>query len=526
MIRAALINEHMLKYDLDFVAKTCIKSGKSGDIYPKLAELFGGPATRNAQMKNISRAPASIVGPYAMQDARVALKLWMWQQEEIARQDLHQVVKLEQDLFPHIFDMERRGLRVDVNAANATVEKLSKDILILRAELNKCAGFEVNPNPSGSIKKLFEPRKVDGVWTARDGTPLPETDGGQPSIGADQLRAMNDPAAAMILKCRQFLKARDTFIAKHILERERNGRIHPNINQTKGESDSEGGMEGTGTGRLSYTRPALQQIPSRDRAIASIVRPVFLPDDNQSWCYGDLDQHEFRIYAHYVNAPALIDAYRENPDLDIHQIVADMTGLPRSAKYSGQANAKQINLGMVFNMGGGTLAYKMGLPFTVEKMNFSGEEREVRIPGEETLEVMERYYAAVPGVREIAKSARAVAKSRGYVRTMMGRHIRFPRGQFTHKASGLIYQGTSADLNKSNIIRICEYLKSRGDGRLLLNIHDEYSISADPARIPAIAQDIKALIQDRPEIRVPIRIDFSAPAKNWWEATEAEKVTK
>ena len=85
-----------------------------------------------------------------------------------------------------------------------------------------------------------------------------------------------------------------------------------------------------------------------------MVRPIFLPDRGQRWSYGDLDQHEFRLFAHYANPKDIIEAYATNPDLDMHQIVADLTGMPRSATRAGEANAKQINLGMVFNMGAGS----------------------------------------------------------------------------------------------------------------------------------------------------------------------------
>ena len=551
MIRAALIDEHLRAYSLDFVAKKYLGEGKDDTIYEKLASMFGGSATRNAQMKNIGRAPSSIVEPYAKRDTRAALNLWFWQEGELDRQKLRQVESLEKRLFPHVFDMERRGIRVDVNLAHATMGKLTVMIDKLQRELNDVAGFPVNPNPSGSIQKLFAPQWVPvkdptitsivgadgktvalevvktGQWLAKDGTILAMTEAGKPSIGADQLRAMKDPAAALILRCRKLMKARDTFLAKHVLEHQVGGYVHPNINQVRGDAGGDGD-EGTRTGRLSYTRPALQQIPARDKEIAAIIKPVFLPDEGMGWSSGDLEQAEFRVFAHYTNSPALIKAYKENSDLDIHQAVADMTGLPRSASYSGQANAKQMNLAMVFNMGGGALAEKMGLPFTMEKITIGGREVEYKAPGEEAKEVIERYFAAIPGVKELAKEAKSVATSRGYVRTLMGRHLRFPGKQFTHKASGLIYQGTSADINKDNIIRICEYLKANcPDARLIVNCHDSYEISIEESY--ACLKHLKALkeeIQRRPELRVMPRIDFSKPAGDWWEGIVSPLVTK
>jgi len=229
------------------------------------------------------------------------------------------------------------------------------------------------------------------------------------------------------------------------------------------------------------------------------------------------------VFAHYVNSPVLNEAYRENPDLDIHQIVADITGLPRNPMVSGGPNAKQINLAMVFNMGGGALAERMGLPFSVESfMDKNGTLHEYKKPGEEAEGIIKRYFDAVPGVKEMAKNAAAVAQTRGYVKTLMGRQIRFPGGKFTYKASGLIYQGTSADLNKDCIMRIGEYMESEcPEGHLLLNIHDEFNLSL-PFGSEKHTLELKKLVQDRPELRIPIRIDFGGLSSNWWEATNCK----
>jgi len=526
-IRAALINEHLRSYALDSLLTKYLGISKWNQIYEELAKLFGGKATKNVQMSNLHRAPFGLVAKYAKADSRGALKLWEWQEEEISKQDLTKIWTLEKRLFKVVYKSERRGIRVDVEragqAAEAMTAKIDQDI----QELREMAGFEVNPNPSGSIKKLFEPKqRADGSWVAIDGTPLQATDAGNPSLGREALQSMKHPAAKVILRCRKLMKARDTFINGHILEHARDGWVHPNINQTKGDDD--GGVMGTGTGRLSYTRPALQQIPARDKDIAAAVRPLFLPDPGQQWAYGDLDQHEYRIFAHYVNNPQIIKAYKEDPNLDFHQRVADLTGLPRSAPAAGGPNAKQLNLGMVFCMGAGHMANLCGLPWEWNEFETrDGEVIRYQMSGPEGLELVEEYHRSVPGIREMAGKAKRVALSRGYIKTLRGRHIRFPQKSMARKACGLAYQGGAADLNKENMLLIDEYMESEcPHNRLLLNIHDEYSISLEPdGREVEHLLEVQRMIQDKPDLRVPIRIDFGMPSKNWWEATKADKAT-
>ena len=529
MIQAALIDEHRFKYDLDSLGRDYLGDRKVGDIYADLAAEFGGKATRGVQTKNFHRASVDLIGPYAMKDTNLALRLHKVQRNIIKSRDLEQVDELERRLFPCIIDMEWNGIRVDLEQAERTQWALEEKITKMRQELDQFAGFEVNPNPSGSLHKLFAPEYRNGKWYAKDGTPLSTTPAGKASLNADALKAMKDPAAKMVLACRKLMKAKGTFIEGHVMGHmvKRDGQywVHPNINQTKGDDTG-----GTGTGRLSYTEPALQQIPSRDREVAELIRPIFLPDPGQKWSYADAEQQEFRMFAHYANSPKIIEGYKNDVYMDMHGMVAELTKLPRKAPESGGANAKQLNLGMVFNMGAGELASQMGLPYEIEEVDFGDGPKALKKAGPEADDIMELYYSKVPGVREVAKKARSVAKSRGYVKTMWGRQIRFPGKKFTHKASGLIYQGSSADLMKINIIRTYDYMKQFPEipARLLLVIHDEENISIpdmDPAKTKEYLTGLKLAMQDFPGLRVPIVYDWSEPSDNWWLANEAKEVT-
>lgn len=556
MVRACLINEHLNDYSLEGCAKFAkLDVNKDHDIYEELSKIFGGSPTRTAQIKNFPKCPFDVMEKYAKLDVIVAMKLWQWQEKEIERQDLFKIWSLEKRLTPFVISQEEHGIRVDVERAHRVSNDLEKQYTKLLKEINDEVGFDCNINSSDQLYKAFGVRaiKSDGTfmnqsdvgamlssiksgespkeymngfkYVARDGTVLPKTAGGKCSITADQLKVMKDPIARKIWKTKKLMKAKSTFVDGHILGNIIHDRVYPNINQNRGDNGD--GMEGTKTGRLSYSKPAMQQIPSRDKEMASIIRPIFLPDENQGWTYGDLDQHEYRVFAHFANSPVMINKYRENPDLDLHQAVADLTGLPRSANpETGGANAKQINLGLVFCMGAGHLCQVMGLPFTMAKAKFDGVEREYAVAGEEGKAILELYHKMVPGVREVARQATSIAKERGYVRTIMGRHLRFPGGKETHKASGLIYQGSAADFNKLNICLICEYLESEcPDGHLLLNIHDEYNISLPHENSEKHVKEIKHLVEYKPMLRVPIRTDFSMLAENWYLANVADHLT-
>jgi DNA polymerase I-like protein with 3'-5' exonuclease and polymerase domains len=514
VVRAALIDESLLSYSLDSLSKKYLSEYKDTDIYQELAAIFGGGANANAQAKNFPDAPIELMARYAKQDTRVTLKLWEWQEREIRRQELHKVVDLECRLFEVILDMERRGVRVDTDQALMAVDTMTDKIDEMQDYLNNMAGFPVNPNPSNSIKQLFQPIiQRNGTWKLIDGTIVESTPGGKAQINSDVLRIMTHPAAKSILSLRKMLKTRDTFLLGHILGNHHNGIIHCNYNQTKSMDGN--GTNGTGTGRISVNAPALQQIHKRDTEIASIVRSLFLPDKDQIWVCNDYSQADFRVMAHYVNDPGINARYTEDPDTDFHGVVADMTGLPRSPRFAGDPSAKQTNLSLTFGQGMGSFAKELGLPFTERT---SGGHTYLKA-GEEAEAIFSKYHTGIPGIKLMLDNASKLARIRGYVTTIMGRKIRFPNGYKAYKAGGLIFQGTAADILKVKMIEIHNLLKGT-DARLMLTIHDEYAISCPTYQselLPEITNCLENFTDCDIKLRVPFR-STQGSGPTWWDA--------
>jgi len=519
VIQAGLINEHEHAYSLDHLAGKYTSEFKKGDqLYTDLAAIFGGRATKNVQMKNISDAPSEIVDPYAKADTRATLALHQFQKKEITKQGLEKILTFEQSVTPVLLAAEMHGVRVDIPAAEKAVGELSGVIRQMQKELNDAAGFPCNAQPSGDIKKLFKPQWKDGRWWAIDGTPLEETKSGNASVGADALRKMSHPAAKIILDLRSMIKTRDTFLVGHVLESAQNGRVYPNINQTKGDDG------GTGTGRLSYTSPALQQIPDRNKQVAEIVKQVFLPDEDHSWVDMDMASFEVRIFAHLVGTPDIVDAYLRDPEQDFHQYVADLTGLVRNATYNGQPNAKQLNLSMIFNQGNGTTAEEMGLPWSWESFypKGSGNMITYKKAGEEAMGVINAYHNRLPGVKRLADGCKKVAEERGYIFTRSGRHLRFPRGYQSYKASGILIQATAADENKRNWLLIDEAIQGTG-AKMLLNTHDSYSLSIPKGEEEKVSKLIKERIEEDRGLKVPLILEVNRSGKNWWESKKSDR---
>lgn len=516
VIRACLIDEHLNSYGLDFLLKKYLKMSKQGDdLYQVLADMFGGSPTRKAQIHRIQHAPSGVVGKYAIGDTDGTLKLWEWQEGEIKKQGIERICEFERSLIPTFIRAEMRGIRVDLNYAEEAADRLTPIIQEKLDRLHEHAGHEINTNSPKQIRELFEPKKTKSGWVAVDGTPLNQTDSGSPSFDSETLRKMKHPAAGLIVESRSLIKTRDTFMRGHVLNHAVDGRVYPNINQSKGEDG------GTGTGRLSYQGPAMQQIPSRNKKVAAIVKPCFLPEEGHRWVEGDKASFEVRVFYHLINNRRIIEEYAKDPEKDGHQFVSDLTGMPRNAEYSGQANAKQLNLSMIFNSGNGAIADKMGMDWEwAEFTTRKGETIRYKKPGRKAMAVINEYHRKVPGVKELADGCKKTAERRGFIFTFSGRRLRFPRGYKSYKASGLLIQATAADINKENW-KIIEDTLEEDEGHLLLNTHDSYSMSLPEDTWEEQYNAVKEAIE-RPILRVPMVLDFSGSGVNWWDAIKKD----
>lgn len=511
MVRAVLIDEGMLDYSLE----TLVMDRKE-PIWDEMAERFGGPATKHVQAKNLVNYDIERVKSYCIRDAALALRLWQQQEVQIDLQRLHPIHDLERRVLPVLVRMEMRGVRVDLDYAERARGPLTQIIDQEYQALKTITGRDINVNSTPQIRELFDPQLQDGDYYVGS-VKIDRTKSEKgPSLNADVMRKLagaGDIRATRIIELRSLLKTRDTFLQKHVIEHAVGDRVYPTINQTATDEGA-----GTRTGRLSYTDPALHQIPSRNKRVAAIVKPCFLPDEGHVWVSTDLASHEVRVFAHFVAKfnEDIRAAYKKNPKLDFHQYVADLTGLVRNATYAGQPNAKQLNLSMIFCQGRGATAEKMGMGWWWDTFtDKSGAVHKYRKPGPEAIAVINQYHMKVPGVRELAAREKRKANDNGFIATYLGRRCRFPDRYKTYKASGLLIQATAADLNKQNCEIADQVLEH---GHMILNTHDSYELSIEKGHEKREYKRFQAAVCKDGRLRVPLILDLNGTGSNWWEA--------
>lgn len=517
MVAQCLIDEHLPSYSLMNVARY---NGIATRKEEHLEDIRAAMEWKSVAevMQRFAEVPVAIAAPYGISDSLDAINIYQRHRVDIPLQHLEDVVKLEMDLLPVLADMSWHGVRVDLEAAHAAIPALDAKEQQLQKEVDEIAGGAFNVNSSPQIREFFKPEQVNKFqWRLIDGTLVGPTKGAKgPSLDQNAMREIKHPLAAKILDLRKTIKLRDTFIRGHVIaSADADGYVHTNFNQTRTDADA-----GTVTGRLSSTDPALQQITKRDKGNAAILRSMFLPDVGDQWLCADYSQVDFRCGAHLQNDPNIIAAYHDDPALDYHQIVSDMTGIPRNPTYAGAPNTKQVNLGLSFGAGQGKLAFMIGMPYQIRE--FRGKMQ--YLPGPEATAIFELYHKKLPAVKEFMRRAENVAKDSGFVRTQIGRRLRFPRGVGAHKAAGLLYQAYAADLHKAGLIMTDRAIRSKGyPARLMLSVHDEIGVSMpqdDGIRDEIVKQYTHFSSDDSPILmRVPI-IATADYGVNWYEASK------
>lgn len=498
MLAAPLLDENRFSYSLNALGFDYLKEVKSEAALKQAAADFGVHPK-----KELWKLPAMYVGEYAEQDAALTLKLWQHFKVKMRQDEVESIFDLETAAFPVLLELTMRGIRFDRDKCAKLIDQLITRERQIHAELRKICGNSVDIWAAASIANAFD----------KLGIAYGKTNAGAASFTKGFLDSCDHPVAKLIVEARETNKTHGTFLQPYLDFSAKTGRIHPHVNQMRNEDG------GTVTGRLSMNSPNLQQVPARHEIIGPMVRSLFLPEEGQLWAANDFSSQEPRLLVHYATlldlpgAEKMADAYRENPDTDFHQMVADMAGIKRKA-------AKTIGLGLMYGMGKAKLANELDLPV------------------EEASELIGTFHTKVPFLKG---TVNAVMKriehpaSGGAIRTLLGRKCRFPlyepvqwgvnkalpyeqaiveygpriKRAATYKGLNKLIQGSAADQTKAAMVAL-----HKAGFHLMLQVHDEIALSVNT---PEEAREAAHIMATAVDLEVPSRVDVEI-GPSWGEA--------
>jgi DNA polymerase-1 len=220
------------------------------------------------------------------------------------------------------------------------------------------------------------------------------------------------------------------------------------------------------------------------------MRSYVLPEVGHVLVGRDFASQELRVMAHFEDG-LVAQAYRDQPDLDLHQYVTDT--LNQRGHVMTRRRAKSLHFAVLYGVGVGHLA---------ELLECSVIEARA---------VLDAYYHEFPSVRALSNDTRQRWRQGLPVRTWGGRVYapepsRLVDGRvrgFEYKALNVIVQGSSADLTKAAMIA---YAEVAGDAPLILTVHDELVATAPlDSHLAAMGRLRDAMNVDR--LDVPMRSD-------------------
>jgi Mesyanzhinovviridae DNA polymerase len=518
-----MVDENRLNYGLDYLCRWRGLPGKRSEVLEMAAECYHLDPKRE-----MHALPARYVGEYAEQDAASTLLLAENLDLEIERQNLSRSYQLEMDLVPMVHHMRRRGVRIDLDRCEQLYDKFTAEsrqaLDDISDRLRQTVG--IDQLRSGAwLERTFDALKIKYPRTAND----------RGSFEAKWMRHDKHWLPPLIVQAKSREDMAEKFIMNYLIgHRSAAGRVHPSINQYRGENlydeDARGG--GTRTYRFSYSDPPLQQIPHRDE-VAAEIRSAFVPEEGEEWASADYSQQEYRLIVHYAalrempKADEALRRYQEDPDTDFHQMVADMTGLDRKP-------AKDCNFAKAYGAG-------------VRKFALMTNKSKV-----EAEKIMRQYDAEMPFVKMLYDECARVARKRGYIVLLDGARVRFDlwfAGWRTNNFSQM-WRGATAACGGEEAARRCadpehpwygkqSQLRRAGDHKALnsliqggaarqtkiamrdcwragflplLQIHDELCFSLasreDGAKIAQIMREAVSLA-------VPMKVDVDI-GPSWW----------
>lgn len=484
VLQAESILDEFGMHSLESVSRKYLKYGKTKDrIEDWVKEHISAKGDFRQHLKD---APWELLEEYVKGDAKNPVKVWRKQLTLLKEQDLVKRCKLEFDCILPSLQMTMYGLPIDVeqkkkNLAFLTeaIEKLHKEFL----DKYKLPNFRVTA--TRDIASFCDMRNIPynhkitltGMNGAkfRNGEETDHAYNKAKQIVASFCLVKGKPTAyvpkelaertADLLTENGFMFNNSPNVDKKFFESKReafpeidliaNWRLAEGIKSKilgekfdrfittnfKGEPCGKPQFKITDTTSFRYSSVSFnsQQIPSKGGFTANGIEYSFpkltraLFKASKGCVFGKIDygQIEYRLICNIAcgkSGEEVREQYRNNPHLDFHQYVVDLTGLSR--KY-----AKNMSFGVSFGM---------GLPSMAKNFGWTMEHAE---------EIAEAYHSKMPFVAPTLALVGDVAKERGYIKTVYGSHARLRDKKKAYTMLNRYTQGSGAECLKCSIVQ-------------------------------------------------------------------------
>jgi DNA polymerase-1 len=420
---------------------------------------------------------------YSCEDVFGTLSLFEQQHPSLEKFGLWKLfTQVEGPLIPVLAKMERNGILVDRDNLDKLSIEFTERLTVLKQQIFTSAGREFNINsPAQLAEILFDELKLPKGRKTKTGYST--------NVKVLEKLRKHHELPDLILQYRNLAKLKSTYVEKLAkLAALDEGRIHTSFNQC-----------GTATGRLSSSKPNLQNIPIRTSE-GRRIRSSFVASQDSLLLAGDYSQVDLRVLAHYSEDNALIEAFRSGQDVHRKTAAEIFSVSPELITSEMRRVAKTINFGIVYGMSSFGLA---------NQLQVSRKEAQIFI---------DRYFELYSGVKIFMKAIVKQAEEDGFVTTLLGRRRQLPdihsrnrnRREFAQRtAINTPIQGTAADIIKLAMLEV-ERAITEGNlkGKMILQIHDELVLDVPEQELEETSILLKKAMENVMKLSVPLVVNL------------------
>ena len=428
--------------------------------------------------------------------------------------------EVELPLVEVLRDMERTGVRFDVNILKQAEQQLSAELVELEqkiiAELSDmlaAKGEQLPPLQGRDGERLINinsPKQIGDILFGQLQLDPKAKKGrnGNYSTSEEVLRALKPvaPVCGDILDYRELKKLISTYITtlpSYI--NPATGKIHTTYNQTV-----------TATGRLSSSNPNMQNLPIRSER-GQLIRRAVIADPGCKILSADYSQIELRLMAHFSQDEHLLYAFRNGQDIHA-ATAAKIFKVPIELVSKEQRRAaKTANFGILYGISAFGLAQQLDCSRSEAK------------------QLIDDYFAAFPKIRSFIEAQKEFAREHLYVETLFGRKRYLPdilshnatvRAFAERNAVNAPVQGTAADIIKIAMVAIHRDLQALNNesakiggsqAQMIMQVHDELNFNVPGAMVEQVRKIVVDNMQNAVHLSVPLIAECGV-GDNWLEA--------
>jgi len=430
-------------------------------------------------------------------DVDATLQLYKVFKAKLKKEELLDLMKFEMRNLKVLAYMEYQGIKIHQKNLEKLKIEYSTRLEACEKTIKRALG-DINLNsPKQLTEKLYKDLELPIIKRTAKNAPSCDEDT-LTRLAKMRFKKSIKNMLQSLLDFRRLDKLKGTYI---------DGLIKNGLMKSDGKVHCNYKICGTVTGRLSCTKPNLQQIP-REGDIKLMFRSSF---KNGRIIQGDYSQAELRILAHYSGDKNLIEAFKKGRD--IHQEVAAKVFkkpydkvTPQERKYT-----KQVNFGIIYLISDEGLAEKIGCS--------------KRTAGTLKIEWFKEFPDALKWIRRMKQKV----VDFGYTENIFGRRRHFfatnpnrPEGRANQREGvNAPIQGAAGDLTKWVGSETHYRLKKAGlKARVIINVHDAVMIDSPRKEVKKAIKILRNVAVNPPvKLRVPMRMDIKV-GPTWGELKE------